>query len=97
MLVPSIDHVELGWLWRQLINLEIEKVSIYLGVLTNEDVHIQFVYLTPKETDFGKSLLRFSEESVMNKDAEDWLPLQVATNYGLDKATMSERLAGKVQ
>tara|TARA_Y100001968_G_scaffold327251_1_gene371905 strand:+ start:4571 stop:6610 length:2040 start_codon:yes stop_codon:yes gene_type:complete len=49
-------------------------------------------FLTPQDTDFGKSLLRFSEESLMNKDAEDWLAFQVATTYGLDKATMSERL-----
>jgi DNA-directed RNA polymerase len=49
-------------------------------------------FLTPQDTDFGKSLLRFSEESVMNKEAEDWLSFQVATTYGLDKSTMSERL-----
>ena len=49
-------------------------------------------FLTPQDTDFGKSLLRFSEESLMNKEAEDWLSFQVATTYGLDKATMSERL-----
>ena len=28
----------------------------------------------------------------MNEDAEDWLAFQVATTYGLDKATMQERL-----
>ena len=49
-------------------------------------------FLTPQDTDFGKSLLRFSEESLMTKDAEDWLSFQVATTYGLDKSTMSERL-----
>ena len=49
-------------------------------------------FLTPQDTDFGKSLLRFSEESLMNKEAEDWLAFQVSTTYGLDKATMSERL-----
>ena len=50
-------------------------------------------FLTPQETDFGKSLLRFAEESYLTPDAEDWLAFQVATTYGLDKATMSERLA----
>ena len=49
-------------------------------------------FLTPQDTDFGKSLLRFSEESMMNREAEDWLAFQVATTYGLDKATMAERL-----
>jgi len=49
-------------------------------------------HLTVMDTDFGKSLLKFSEESVMNKEAEDWLSFQVATTYGLDKSTMSERL-----
>ena len=38
-------------------------------------------FLTPQDTDFGKSLLRFSEESLMNKEAEDWLAFQVATTY----------------
>ena len=28
----------------------------------------------------------------MTPEAEDWLAFQVATTYGLDKATMSERL-----
>jgi len=50
-------------------------------------------FLTPQETDFGKSLLRFADESFMTPEAEDWLAFQVATTYGLDKATMSERLA----
>ena len=49
-------------------------------------------YLTPQDTDFGKSLIRFSNESVMGNDAEKWLAFQVATTYGLDKATMDERL-----
>ena len=49
-------------------------------------------FLTPQDTDFGKSLIRFSNESVMDKDAEDWLAFQCATTYGLDKETMSSRL-----
>ena len=49
-------------------------------------------FLTPQETDFGKSLLRFADESYMTPEAEDWLAFQVATTYGLDKATMQERL-----
>ena len=49
-------------------------------------------FLTPQETDFGKSLLRFAEEAYMSPEAEDWLAFQVATTYGLDKATMEERL-----
>ena len=49
-------------------------------------------FLTPQDTDFGKSLLRFAEESYMTPEAEEWLAFQVATTYGLDKATMAERL-----
>ena len=49
-------------------------------------------FLTPQDTDFGKSLLKFSEESYMTPDAEEWLAFQVATTYGLDKAPMHERL-----
>ena len=48
--------------------------------------------LTPQDTDFGKSLIRFSNESPMTKDAEEWLAFQCATTYGLDKSTMAERL-----
>lgn len=50
-------------------------------------------YLTPQDTDFGKSLIRFAEESFVDDEAELWLAFQVATTYGLDKATMEERLA----
>ena len=50
-------------------------------------------FLTPQDTDFGKSLLRFSEESEITEDGKKWLAFQVATTYGLDKATMEERLA----
>jgi DNA-directed RNA polymerase len=49
-------------------------------------------FLTPQDTDFGKSLLRFADESFMTPEAEQWLSFQVATTYGLDKATMAERL-----
>jgi len=49
-------------------------------------------FLTPQDTDFGKSLIRFSNGSVITGDACDWLSFQCATTYGLDKATMAERL-----
>ena len=49
-------------------------------------------FLTPQDTDFGKSLLKFSEGSFMTSDAEDWLAFQVATTYGLDKAPIHERM-----
>ena len=50
-------------------------------------------FLTPQDTDFGKSLLKFHEGSFMTPEAEDWLAFQVATTYGLDKAPMQERIA----
>lgn len=50
-------------------------------------------FLTPQDTDFGKSLIRFAEEAFMTPEAESWLSFSVATCYGLDKAPMSERLA----
>ena len=51
-------------------------------------------FLTPQDTDFGKSLLRFYEQSYVTPEAEGWLAFQCATTYGngLDKATMKERL-----
>ncbi len=49
-------------------------------------------FLTPQDTDFGKSLIRFSNESTLTTEAIEWLSFQVATTYGLDKATMAERL-----
>jgi len=49
-------------------------------------------FLTPQDTDFGKALIRFADESPLTKDAEKWLSFQVATCYGLDKDTMSDRL-----
>ena len=50
-------------------------------------------FLTPQDTDFGKSLLTFHEGSFMTPEAEEWLAFQVATTYGLDKAPMQERIA----
>merc|ERR1712100_714894 len=47
-------------------------------------------FLTPQDTDFGKSLLQFADEA--DDVSEKWLAFQVATSYGLDKATMEERL-----
>ena len=49
-------------------------------------------FLTPQDTDFGRSLIRFADESVLTTEAEDWLSFQCATTYGLDKSTMAERL-----
>ena len=50
-------------------------------------------YLTPQSTDFGKSLIRFADESFMDDEAERWLRFQVATTYGLDKETLNDRLS----
>lgn len=49
-------------------------------------------FLTPQDTDFGKSLIRFADGSYVTPEAEEWLAFQVATCYGLDKAPMKERL-----
>ena len=46
-------------------------------------------FLTPQDSDFGKSLIRFANEGEIN---EKWLAFQVATTYGLDKSPMEERL-----
>ena len=48
-------------------------------------------FLTPQDTDFGKSLLTFHEQAFMTHDAESWIRFQVATTYGLDKSTMEDR------
>ena len=48
-------------------------------------------FLTPQDTDFGKSLLMFHEQAFMNHEAEGWIRFQVATTYGLDKSTMEDR------
>ena len=49
-------------------------------------------FLTPQDTDFGKSLLVFAEGSYTTEESDDWLAFQVATTYGLDKAPMTERI-----
>ena len=46
-------------------------------------------FLTPQDSDFGKSLIRFADESEVN---ERWLAFQVATTYGLDKETIDDRI-----
>ena len=48
-------------------------------------------FLTPQDTDFGKSLIRFSDESYLDENAKEWLAFQVATTYGKDKDTWDER------
>ena len=48
-------------------------------------------FLTPQDTDFGKSLLNFYEKAYVTPEAEGWLAFQVATTYGLDKETMTRR------
>ena len=50
-------------------------------------------FLTPQDTDFGKSLIRFADESFMDDEAERWLRFQVSTCYGLDKETLDDRLS----
>ena len=37
-------------------------------------------FLTPQDTDFGKSLLKFYDEAFVDEYAEDWLAFQVATS-----------------
>ena len=49
-------------------------------------------FLTPQDTDFGKSLINFAEEAPITEDGVKWLAFQVATTYGLDKATLGDRL-----
>ena len=49
-------------------------------------------FLTPQDTDWGKSLIRFAEGAFVMNESEDWLAFQVATTYGLDKAPIQERL-----
>ena len=50
-------------------------------------------FLTPQDTDFGKSLLKFYHEAYVTPEAEQWLAFQCATTYGLNKAPMDERIA----
>ncbi len=49
-------------------------------------------FLTPQDTDFGKSLLKFYRQAVMTPEAEGWLSFQVSTTAGNDKLPMSKRL-----
>lgn len=49
-------------------------------------------FLTPQDTDFGKSLLKFYVESFVDEVAVDWLKFHVATQYGLDKSPIKERI-----
>jgi len=49
-------------------------------------------FLTPQDTDFGKSLLKFYMMSFIDEVAVDWLKFHVATQYGLDKAPIKERI-----
>ena len=49
-------------------------------------------FLTPQDTDFGKSLLNFAEGAEITEDGKKWLAFQVSTTVGLDKATLDERL-----
>ena len=49
-------------------------------------------FLTPQDTDFGKSLFLFYEKAFLTVESEDWLKFSVATTYGLDKSTMADRL-----
>ena len=50
-------------------------------------------FLTPQDTDFGKSLLMFADPAPVDSRAEYWLAFQVATTFGKDKATLDERQA----
>jgi len=52
-------------------------------------IYPQVTSMSPQGTDFDKSLLYFYEEGPINAY---WLAFQVATTYGLDKATMKERI-----
>ena len=49
-------------------------------------------FLTQQDTDFGKSLLLFANESFMTPLAEEWLAFQVGTTYGLDKEPIQSRI-----
>nr|BAR25471.1 T7-like RNA polymerase [uncultured Mediterranean phage uvMED]BAR25521.1 T7-like RNA polymerase [uncultured Mediterranean phage uvMED] len=48
-------------------------------------------FLTPQDTCFGKSLVEFADGVELNDTGKYWLQFQLATTYGLDKATMEER------
>jgi len=48
-------------------------------------------FLTPQDTDFGKSLITFADAAPVTHDANKWIAFQVATTYGLDKDTWEVR------
>tara|TARA_R100000234_G_scaffold54561_2_gene32691 strand:- start:11700 stop:14057 length:2358 start_codon:yes stop_codon:yes gene_type:complete len=48
--------------------------------------------LHPQDSDFGKSLLKFSQPVHLDSNGEKWLKISLATAYGLDKSTMEERI-----
>ena len=50
-------------------------------------------FLTVQCEDFGRSLIRFADESFMDDEAEGWIRFQCSTTYGLDKETLKDRLA----
>ena len=54
-------------------------------------------FLTPQDTDFGKSLIRSADESYITESGKKWLAFQVATTFGLDKETMADRLLWTTQ
>ncbi len=54
-------------------------------------------FLTPQDTDFGKSLIIFADEAYITESGKKWLAFQVATTFGLDKETMANRLLWTTQ
>ena len=48
-------------------------------------------FLTPQDSDFGKSLIRFADESLVTPEAEQWLSFHLATTFGLDKEPRDKR------
>ena len=48
-------------------------------------------FLTPQDSDFGKSLIRFADESLVTPEAEQWLSFHIATCFGLDKEPRDKR------
>ena len=48
-------------------------------------------FLTPQDTCFGKSLIQFADGQPLTERGLYWLRFQLATTWGLDKASMEER------
>jgi len=48
-------------------------------------------FLTPQDTCFGKSLIQFADGQPLTERGLYWLKFQLATTYGLDKASMDDR------